>query len=142
MALCCSFAHSFSPSKPMAVVVNHCFYTCSLKSHVSPFWNSNQSFSSKLLSLSIARKKPRTLLQGKVFNFSITSIFSLIVQKFYWRSTSIDENCPFIAFSCVIFLLTWSCFCNLDLFPSDFKLIVGLFILGIVKWKLVFTFWA
>ncbi|CAA2995247.1 ATPase ASNA1 homolog [Olea europaea subsp. europaea] len=63
MALCCSFAHSFSPSKPMAVVVNHCFYTCSLKSHVSPFWNSNPSFSSKLLSLSIARKKPRTLLQ-------------------------------------------------------------------------------
>ncbi|CAI9767481.1 unnamed protein product [Fraxinus pennsylvanica] len=53
----------FSSSKPMAIVGNHCFYAYSLKSHVSPFWNFSPSFSSKLSSLSIARKKPRPCLQ-------------------------------------------------------------------------------
>ncbi|KAL2539782.1 P-loop containing nucleoside triphosphate hydrolase superfamily protein [Abeliophyllum distichum] len=67
MAICSSSAstciHSFSSSKPMAIVGNRCFYTHSLKSHVSPLWNFKPSFSSRLLSLSIVRKKPRTFFQ-------------------------------------------------------------------------------
>ncbi|XP_022890093.1 ATPase ASNA1 homolog 2-like [Olea europaea var. sylvestris] len=47
----------------MAIVGNQCFYSHSLKSHVSPFWNFKPSFSSRPLSLSIARKWPRTFSQ-------------------------------------------------------------------------------